>query len=113
MAKREARSTLSEAPADVARMIAGPDVPQVAPTNGPPTSLSGEPFKVRATRIGYYDHVRRREGDVFLVDARAFSGKWMERVHPSTRERITNSPQALRKAHDDILGIAPPDDSVL
>lgn len=38
-------------------------------------------MEVQAIRTGYYNHRRRRPGDVFkLVDKKAFSAKWMERV---------------------------------
>lgn len=38
-------------------------------------------MKVRATRLGYYNHRRRREGDIFeITDEKAFSNKWMEAV---------------------------------
>jgi hypothetical protein len=55
--------------------------------------------------MGYYDHARRREGDVFLIaDERAFSEKWMERVDVRTPERMTTAAQSLRQHHDKILG---------
>lgn len=63
-----------------------------------------EPIKVRATALGYYGEMRRRIGDVFLCDAKAFSPEWMEEVDPRTRERVTSAPQALKRAHDEILG---------
>ena len=38
-------------------------------------------MKVKATRLGYYKHKRRREGDVFsLLDPSHFSTRWMEKV---------------------------------
>lgn len=38
-------------------------------------------MKVRAIRLGYYNHRRRREGDIFeLLDDKAFSEKWMEKL---------------------------------
>lgn len=38
-------------------------------------------MKVRAKRLGYYNHRRRREGDIFeLTDETMFSDKWMERL---------------------------------
>lgn len=38
-------------------------------------------MKVRATKLGYYNHRRRRENDVFeLMDEKAFSNRWMEKV---------------------------------
>lgn len=43
-------------------------------------------MKVRATKLGYYNHERRRAGDVFDISdekndngkTRAFSSRWME-----------------------------------
>lgn len=36
-------------------------------------------MKVRAIKLGYYDHKRRREGAVFnLFDKKDFSKSWME-----------------------------------
>lgn len=38
-------------------------------------------IKVVATQIGYYDHGRRKVGDVFEIrDQQAFSHKWMEKL---------------------------------
>lgn len=38
-------------------------------------------MKVRAKELGFYNHKRRRAGDVFdVVDERAFSKRWMEKV---------------------------------
>src|SRR5690349_10482655 len=87
-------------------------------------------IKVRATQIGYYDHKRRREGDVFTIDGetyaedvfvanpltkertlrfkkgtvKAFSPTWMERVDPSVPEHTTPGPEALKLAQDAIRG---------
>lgn len=36
---------------------------------------------VKAIRMGYYDHKRRKEGDVFQLDSKDdFSEKWMKAV---------------------------------
>ena len=62
------------------------------------------PFKVRALQVGYYDHSRRRPGDVFVIaDEQAFSARWMERVPEQTPERVTGPNAAIRQHHDDIL----------
>ena len=35
-------------------------------------------MKVRATRLGFYDQKRRKEGEVFILhDPKLFSDKWM------------------------------------
>jgi hypothetical protein len=38
-------------------------------------------MKVRATKLGYYNHRRRRENEIFeLTDEKQFSNRWMERL---------------------------------
>jgi hypothetical protein len=81
-----------------------PPVPYVRPV-APRPAAQAQPQRVRATRMGYYDHARRREGDVFTIASpREFSAKWMEPVHAATPERLTSMPQAMRQQHDEILG---------
>jgi hypothetical protein len=66
----------------------------------------GVKFKVRALRMGYYDHIRRREGDVFLYTMGPKETKlpsWVERVSDRTPERVTTGVQELRQKHDEIL----------
>lgn len=87
--------------------------------------------KVMATAVGYYDHKRRRVGDVFVIsgekyeadvlwpptpkdhpmagqvrfkkgDLKFFSSRWMERVAASTPERETSAPEALKAAQEDL-----------
>jgi hypothetical protein len=80
---------------------ASPLLPPPAPTR----------FKVRATKLGYYDDKRRRIGDVFWVSARQtdtgryveFAESWMERVPEATPESITTGQQELRRQHDEIV----------
>lgn len=73
------------------------------------------PIKVRAIEMGYYDHARRRPGDVFVIaNEKAFSKRWMERVDANVPERTTTATEALRKQHDDIISGRPhATDSVL
>jgi len=60
--------------------------------------------KVRATKVGYYLHTRRRVGDVFrLAKASDWSAHWMERVGADVPESLTLPNEALRQEHDDIL----------
>lgn len=61
--------------------------------------------KVRATRMGYYDHLRRRVGDVFLIPAWMFSDKWMELADPGERGIVTDSQASLKREHDTILNL--------
>jgi hypothetical protein len=64
-------------------------------------------MKVRAIKLGYYEHIRRRVGDVFelipLKDSKGktisieqqFSDKWMEKVAKGTPEKSTGAQAAL------------------
>lgn len=104
---KAARGTNAPKPAGSrpARMIPGPTQPKfMDPSARTRAVRKAELIKVRAIRMGYYDHVRRREGDVFVVDSSAFSAKWMERVDAHTPERVTTAAQALQQQHDEILG---------
>lgn len=105
MAQQKAVRTTPTPP----RAVARPIKPQIKPAGLPPrTPAPAEkthPIKVRAKELGYYDHARRREGDVFIIaNEQAFSAKWMERVDAATPERMTTANQALRQKHDEILG---------
>lgn len=59
----------------------------------------GELLKVRATAMGYGPGVvRRRVGDVFLLDKRSqFTPTWMEWVDEETPERLTTIEEEQRK----------------
>jgi len=64
------------------------------------TARPSRVLRVVATRLGYYGHERKREGDVFTLDAEEhFTKKWMEWADPSTPEHTTTGAQALRKDH--------------
>jgi hypothetical protein len=87
------------------------------------TEVGKDRLKVRATQTGYYDHLRRRPGDVFFIDATpleadvkvgnkvtrkkgeiaAFSDRWMEVVDPKTPESITTANDEIRRQHDELL----------
>jgi hypothetical protein len=75
---------------------ATPPAVVLSPPAGPPTL-----FKVRAVRSGFFGLLRRRVGDVFLVDSAQFSAKWMEVVDPATPLRASSAQQALDRHHDD------------
>jgi len=67
-------------------------------------------IKVRATQLGYYDHTRRRIGDVFMIHSEQdFSTRWMERVPSSTPEKVTSMTEALKRQQQDLAGITPPE----
>lgn len=88
MAKTPARST----------ELPRPDPP--AEANAEPTAAIGD--RVRAIETGYYEHVRRRVGDVFdLVDPKDFTESWMERVEPDTALRVSTTRDILRRHHDE------------
>lgn len=86
-----------------------------------------ERIKVVATQDGYYQHVRRREGDVFLLipvrtsagkvvsAEEQFSKKWMERVSLQAKVNVSTSKQKLQEDHDSIIrermGLNDPDDA--
>lgn len=74
------------------------------------------PIKVQAIELGYYDHKRRREGDVFVIACEEdFSQRWMRKVDPRTR---VNEPldahsalsDRVQRMNEDNLGISQPDD---
>ena len=63
------------------------------------TDESGEDATLRdvlveATALGYYDHIRRRPGDVFAIRKRDFSKRWMKKAHPDVKPtpvRLSNA----------------------
>lgn len=88
-------STKGKPPTPISRPTsARKDVPGAPRVTQPAT----RGIKVRATRTGYYDEKRRREGDVFLIrEEAAFAKSWMERVDPTTPEHTTSAPEALAR----------------
>jgi hypothetical protein len=102
MAKRPAHAGPKVSPTSAQRATestTSPPKPAVAP-------IRTAGIRVEATRLGYYDHVRRRPGDVFTIaQASDFSRKWMRRVDADTPERITTPNQALAQQHDEILAM--------
>lgn len=59
---------------------------------------------VRAIADGYYDHGRRRPGDVFALEfPHHYSAKWMEWVDPNTPEQFKGPNAAIAEQHDQIL----------
>jgi 2-phospho-L-lactate transferase/gluconeogenesis factor (CofD/UPF0052 family) len=59
-------------------------------------------IKVRATSKGYYDHAIRREGDVFVVDEKDLSQKWMEKVDVDTPEKVSGAQEAINLANGEL-----------
>lgn len=68
-----------------------------------PLKAGEKKIRVRATKSGYHDLIRRREGDVFTVHESVFSSKWMERVPAATPERVTTGNEELRRQHDETV----------
>jgi hypothetical protein len=58
---------------------------------------------VTATQTGYYEHARRRPGDVFRVTAEAYADSWMDPVSDGTPERTTGAQAAINRSHDAAL----------
>lgn len=73
--------------------------PTVNPEGGQPWPT----MKVRATHLGYYGDMRRRTDDVFTIQERHFSSRWMQPVSGSTPEKITSGKEDLRRQHDEML----------
>lgn len=109
-------------PITEAQLAAGPHRPEPArqvshdPGYSVPAAVPGaidldapiKWVKVRATRDGFTGvgaaGVRRRAGDVFMVDDRFFSKTWMELVPESTPEGRKTSQQVINEKHDELLG---------
>lgn len=78
------------------------------PGQGNPAPAAKEPkakqtrVKVRATQLGYYDHARRREGDVFVIEEKDFSKTWMEKVSATTPESVSTAQDAIDKANGEL-----------
>jgi hypothetical protein len=66
--------------------------------------------KVRALRLGYFDNIRRRAGDVFWIHSAEDFGEWMEYAGSSEPEKITTGNQELRKQHDEAMRLKNGDD---
>lgn len=96
-----AEAPLTPAPPQPSAREAGPD-PAPLPPAGPVTPRGR--VKVQATKMGYYDHIRRRPGDVFWIHApEDFSTLWMQAVDVTLPERITLGTAAIREDHDRLL----------
>jgi hypothetical protein len=78
--------------------------PTKAPAQVTATPAADKPLRVRATKMGYFNEERKREGDVFVLpSSRYFSKKWMEIVPDRTPLRATTGKEELEKQHRDIL----------
>lgn|SRR5512138_845629 len=73
-------------------------------------------MRVVATKTGYYDHARRRAGDVFDIEAADFSDAdrtekngqpappgWMRRVDASTELSHSTAQDEINRQHDETL----------
>lgn len=68
----------------MAKKDRGNKVEQSAPKSGKirvrAKAVGGKPTTSDKQVVGYYDNQRKRIGDVFEVEAKDFSERWMERV---------------------------------
>lgn len=78
-----------------------PAADETADLQTPPVEAT--PVRVRAVRLGYYQHLRRRVGDVFtLTNPAHFSPIWMQPVAVTEPERVTGAQAALDLAADSL-----------
>jgi len=99
MAKKTARA--AKAAAQKARSAAARST---AVEHAKVVDARGGPRKVQAIEVGYYDHVRRRVGDVFSIAKPSdFSEKWMTYVDKRTPDRITTGQEDINRQHDELL----------
>ncbi len=83
----------------------GPRARQTAPPVAPVRQPRPPRRRVRATKMGFYDHKRRRVGDVFdLKRPGDFSQVWMTEVSAGTPTKETGPKESLKREHDEILG---------
>lgn len=74
-----------------------PAIPASVPAAAPDESgedATTRDAMVEATALGYYDHIRRRPGDVFAIRKRDFSTRWMKKAHPDVKPtpvRLSNA----------------------
>lgn len=89
-----------------------PTTPERHTTGGPAAARAAAPrpavpaqgrLKVRALAMGFYNNKRRREGDVFVIEAQHFTQRWMEPVDASTPPSTTTGLQHLKRQHDERL----------
>lgn len=58
---------------------------------------------VRATKLGYYDLKRRREGDEFVLKSeKAFSKKWMEPVDGQMPKQKSKEQKTKNKVVEEV-----------
>ena len=67
-------------------------------------------MKVRATRLGFYDLKRRKEGETFILhDPKLFSDKWMEcldDVKPAKKAKVKKPAAVVEpevSSEDDVI----------
>jgi hypothetical protein len=59
-------------------------------------------MKVRAKLMGYYDHKRRRLGEVFHIqDEKEFSKKWMVTIDSSNAPKGKKSDKKSKESDED------------
>lgn len=111
--KNPSGEAVGENPARIPSRAAELAAAKKLPRARPPVPVEGEDapardlgplVRVRATRMGFIDNVRRREGDVFDVHEAEYTDKWMDVVEGDVPLKVTSGKQELQKKHDEILG---------
>jgi hypothetical protein len=81
-----------------------------APAQTAPKPKAKRVRVVAVGKTGYYDHARRREGDVFDIDEKDFSDAdnpeyqgWMRKVPMTTELSHSTSQDEINRQHDEIL----------
>lgn len=72
------------------------------------SSAAPRVIRVRAKRLGYYQHERRREGDVFDFSMEHANRdgslpSWIEPVDRRTPKKTTTPNEALKNQHDEVM----------
>lgn len=102
------RARVPAAPARTEATKRGPyePVPTRAHSATPTSRIPPGPgIRVEAIQVGYFDHGRRRIGDVFSIHTeQEFSSRWMRKVASNTPPRETRPNEAISREHDAILG---------
>lgn len=66
-------------------------------------------MKVRATKLGFYDQKRRKEGDVFVLhDPKLFSENWMEALDGKAPAKKSKS----KAKKEEPIGVSEPEVSL-
>lgn len=75
------------------------------PTGPAPAAAPAKPrlMKVQAIRMIYYQHRRRRPGDVFVIPVNRFNAKHMREVAADTPKKLTTAKDLAREQHQQVM----------